>query len=428
MFLSESRRRVVLSPLISPATGPVIRRIAMNSLPYSLIDCDNHYYEPDDCFSRHIESRFRDRTVWVERERDDGFGIMRLGEERLNFFSVGVGDYVGAPGAMKAFFKGDVDIGGAVNANAIRAIDCPEFINKDTRLKRMDEQDVEACVMIPTLGCGVEYQLRKPMHHDVAYPSIRAFNRWVAEDWGWGGDGRVFSTAMMSLLDVTQALLELERVIKEGCRLVQINTGPIEGRSPADPHFDPFWARVQEAGLIVTYHIGSGPFTELHAAPWGEPANPPSHRFTAFNMYVGMGERTVVDQLAATIFQNLFGRFPRLQFLIVEFGAAWLPHLLKTMDKIYRLADHKSRWPYGKPELPSEVFRKHFKIVPFHEDDFSHIAKSVGVDVILNGSDYPHPEGLLWPAEMVEEMEGFSEGEIYQMMRGNAAKMLGIGA
>jgi predicted TIM-barrel fold metal-dependent hydrolase len=419
---------VVLSPLISPATGPVIRRIAMNPLPYSLIDCDNHYYEPDDCFSRHIESRFRDRTVWVERERDDGFGIMRLGEERLNFFSVGVGDYVGAPGAMKAFFKGDVDIGGAVNANAIRAIDCPEFINKDTRLKRMDEQDVEACVMIPTLGCGVEYQLRKPMHHDVAYPSIRAFNRWVAEDWGWGGDGRVFSTAMMSLLDVTQALLELERVIKEGCRLVQINTGPIEGRSPADPHFDPFWARVQEAGLIVTYHIGSGPFTELHAAPWGEPANPPSHRFTAFNMYVGMGERTVVDQLAATIFQNLFGRFPRLQFLIVEFGAAWLPHLLKTMDKIYRLADHKSRWPYGKPELPSEVFRKHFKIVPFHEDDFSHIAKSVGVDVILNGSDYPHPEGLLWPAEMVEEMEGFSEGEIYQMMRGNAAKMLGIGA
>lgn len=400
----------------------------MNPLPYSLIDCDNHYYEPDDCFSRHIESRFRDRTVWVERERDDGFGIMRLGEERLNFFSVGVGDYVGAPGAMKAFFKGDVDTGGAVNANAIRAIDCPEFINKDARLKRMDEQGVEACVMIPTLGCGVEYQLRKPMHHDIAYPSIRAFNRWVAEDWGWGGDGRVFSTAMMSLLDVTQALLELERVIKEGCRLVQINTGPIEGRSPADPHFDPFWARVQEAGLIVTYHIGSGPFTELHAAPWGEPANPPSHRFTAFNMYVGMGERTVVDQLAATIFQNLFGRFPRLQFLIVEFGAAWLPHLLKTMDKIYRLGDHKSRWPYGKPELPSEVFRKHFKIVPFHEDDFSHIAKSVGVDVILSGSDYPHPEGLLWPAEMVEEMEGFSESEIYQMMRGNAAKMLGIGA
>jgi len=400
----------------------------MNPLPYSLIDCDNHYYEPDDCFSRHIESRFKDRTVWVERGRDDGFGIMKLGDERLNFFSVGVGDYVGPPGAMKAFFKGDIDTGGAVNANAIRAIDCPEFIDKQARLARMDEQGVEACVMIPTLGCGVEYQLRKPIHHDIAYPSIRAFNRWVSEDWGWGGDGRIFATAMMSLLDVAQALIELERIIKEGCRLVHINTGPIEGRSPADPHFDPFWARVQEANVIVTYHIGSGPFTELYAAPWGEPANPPSHRFTAFNMFVGMGERTVVDQISATIFQNLFGRFPRLQFLIVEFGAAWLPHLLKTMDKIYRLGDHKSRWPYGKPELPSEVFRKHFKIVPFHEDDFSRIAQSVGVETIVNGSDYPHPEGLLWPSEMTEEMDEFSEHEVYKMMRGNAANMLGIDA
>ncbi len=398
----------------------------MKKLPYALIDCDNHYYEPDDCFSRFIEAPYRESTVWVDRRREDGFGTMMLGAERLNFFSVGVGDFVGPPGAMKAFFKGDVDTGGAVNANAIRAVDCPEFIDKSARLARMDEQDVEACVMIPTLGCGVEYQLRKPEHRAVAYPSIRAFNRWVEADWGWGSDGRVFATAMISLIDLELALVELERLIKEGCRLVHLNTGPIAGRSPADPHFDPFWARVQEAGVIIAYHIGSGPFTELNAVPWGEPENPPSHRFSAFNTYVAMGERTVVDQIAATIFQNLFGRFPKLQFLIVEFGAAWLPHLLKTLDKIYRLGDHKTRFAYGKPELPSEIFKRHFKIVPFHEDDFARIAEAAGVDTIVNGSDYPHPEGLKWPVEMVAEMGDFGDAEIRQMMRGNAAAMLGL--
>ena len=398
----------------------------MNTLPYALIDCDNHYYEPDDCFSRFIEARFRESTVWVDRRREDGFGTMMLGAERLNFFSVGVGDFVGPPGAMKAFFKGDVDTGGAVNANAIRAIDCPEFIDKTARLARMDEQGVEACVMIPTLGTGVEYQLRKPEHRAVAYPSIRAFNRWVAADWGWGGDGRVFATAMISLIDLDLALVELERVIQEGCRLVHLNTGPIDGRSPADPYFDPFWARVQEAGVVMAYHIGSGPFTEMYAAPWGEPANPPSHRFSAFNTYVGMGERTVVDQIAATIFQNLFGRFPKLQFLIVEFGAAWLPHLLKTLDKIYRLGDHKTRFAFGKPDLPSAVFKRHFKIVPFHEDDFSRIAQAAGIETIVNGSDYPHPEGLQWPVEMVDEMKDFNDGQIRQVMRGNAAALLGL--
>ncbi len=395
-------------------------------LPYKLIDCDNHYYEADDCFTRHIEQAYRQRTVWVDRSRNDGFGTMMMGDERLNFFSVGVGDYVGAPGAMKAFFKGLDSDGGAVNANAIRAIDRPEFIERSARLKLMDEQDVEASVMIPTLGCGVEYQLRQPQHRDIAYPSVRAFNRWVSEDWGWGGDGRILSTAMITLIDIEQAIVELERIAAEGCRLVHVNTGPIDGRSPADPHFDPFWARVQEIGMVVVHHIGSGPFNELYAAPWGEPVNPPSHRFSAFNTFVGMGERTVTDHLAAILFQNLFGRFPGLRVLIVEFGAAWLPHLLKTLDKIYSLGDHKSRWPNGKPDLPSEVFKRHCRIVPFHEDNIPDLVKALGDDIFVNGSDYPHPEGLLWPAEMIDEMPGFSADSQRKIMRDNAVAWLGL--
>ena len=31
-----------------------------------LFDADNHYYEPRDCFTRHIEPRFRDRAIHVK--------------------------------------------------------------------------------------------------------------------------------------------------------------------------------------------------------------------------------------------------------------------------------------------------------------------------------------------------------------------------
>ena len=34
----------------------------MQALGYRLIDADEHYYEPDDCFSRHIEARFTGST------------------------------------------------------------------------------------------------------------------------------------------------------------------------------------------------------------------------------------------------------------------------------------------------------------------------------------------------------------------------------
>lgn len=400
----------------------------MNAPDYLFVDCDNHYYEVDDCFTRHIEPRWRSRTVWVDRSRPDGIGVMMVGQKRLQFFSAAVGDYIGPPGAMVEFLRGTTDEGGAVNLNPVSARDFPEFTERRARLAEMDRQRVEAAVQIPSLGVGVEWQLRSdPALHEVLYPSIRSFNRWLAADWGWGADGRIFSTALMSLADLPQALAELERLIAEGVRLVLLTTGPVDGRSPADPHFDPFWARVQEAGLIVVFHIGATGFNAMQAAPWGEPANPPSHRFSAFNTFVGMGERTIVDQIAALIFHNLPDRFPGLRFLIVEYGASWLPRLLAMLDKIYRLGDHPTRWPFGKPaHKPGEIFRRQFWIVPFFEDDIAAVARAAGVERVLHGSDYPHPEGLHSSGDMLRELGAFSAAEQRRIMRGNAAELLGL--
>ena len=397
---------------------------------YRLIDCDNHYYEVDDCFTRHIEARWREQTVWVDRSRADGIGVMMVGRKRLQFFSAAVGDHVGAPGAMVDFLRGDTEEGGAVNLNPLRGSDHLQFSQRVPRLAEMDRQGVEAAVQIPSLGVGVEWQMRAdPELREALYPSIRSFNRWLAEDWGWGADGRIFATALMSLADLPQALAELERLIAEGVRLLLLTTGPVDGRSPADTCFDAFWARVQDAGLIVVFHIGATGFNAMHAAPWGEPANPPSHRFTAFNTFVGMGERTIVDQLAVLLFHNLPGRFPGLRFLIVEFGASWLPHLLETLDKIYRLGDHRTRWPFGKPAAkPSEAFRRQFWIVPFFEDDIAAVARAAGVERVVHGSDYPHPEGLRESVLMLQELDAFSPAEQRRIMRGNAVDLLGLRA
>ena len=40
----------------------------MQALDYRIVDADNHYYEADDCFTRHIESRYRARTISVNRK------------------------------------------------------------------------------------------------------------------------------------------------------------------------------------------------------------------------------------------------------------------------------------------------------------------------------------------------------------------------
>ena len=182
----------------------------MANLDYRLFDADTHYYEPDDCFTRHIEARFRADTVWIDR-RGSGVGRMYVGRERCHFFSVGAGDSVGPPGIMKAFLRGDSDEGGSPSLSPINALSVPEFVDRRARLATMDAQGVEACLLLPTAGVGVEPQLRETP--GVLYPSLRAFNEWLEEDWGFGADGRLYGAPLLSLLDRDEAVRALDRLL-----------------------------------------------------------------------------------------------------------------------------------------------------------------------------------------------------------------------
>lgn len=161
-----------------------------SALDYPIHDADQRYYEPDDCYSRHIEAAFKGRTMWIDRSTEGAPGRIYAGEDRCHFFSVGAGDSIGAPGMMKAFLQGTSDEGGSPSLSPMNALAVPEFVDAKARLTRMDEQGVESCLMLPTTGVGIEPQLREPKHREALYPSIRAFNRWVEEGWGYGLEGR----------------------------------------------------------------------------------------------------------------------------------------------------------------------------------------------------------------------------------------------
>jgi predicted TIM-barrel fold metal-dependent hydrolase len=397
----------------------------MTDLDYRLCDADEHYYEPDDCFTRHIERAFRERTVRVERS-GPGPGRMWVGDERCHFFSVGVGDNIGAPGAMKAFLRGESDEGGNPSLAPIDGLAVPEFVDRRARLAQMDAQGVEACLMLPTAGVGVEPQLRQPRHRDALYPSLRAFNRWLEEDWGYGADGRIYGAPLLSLADLGEALAELDRLVARGARFVVVTCGPIDGRSPADPHFDPFWARLQETGTILVYHIGRTPFSEMYNVPWGLRPHPPSHRHSLMEYYLAFTERPITDTLTSLVADNLFGRFPELRIWSVEYGSSWVAPLLRKLDHIARLFS-KDMWRFGAPPAkPSDTLKRHLSVSPFFEDDVVGLCRTLGVTQVLAGSDYPHPEGLASPAEFAEELEGLTDSERRLVLRDNMRSQLGL--
>jgi predicted TIM-barrel fold metal-dependent hydrolase len=399
----------------------MLAEVAMVMDDYQLIDADGHYYEADDCFSRHIDSKYKASTVRVERG-NDGLGRVYVGKKRT-FMSVMPGDYASAPGAKLGLFSGKQDDGFA-HKEVINAKDYPAFTHKSARLAFLDQQGVQATLMLPTLAVAVEQDLAD----DVAltYASLRAFNCWLEEDWGYGKDGRLYGVPMLSLLDLDQALLELKRVIERGARLIHLRPGPIGGRSPAHPMFDPFWGMLAEANVGVVFHVSNSGYNTAFGTMWSEDPDNPSHRQSPLQWALCNTERPMVDTLTVLSLHNLFGRHPKLRVLSIENGSGWVKALFKTVDKAASLGRQGPMIGGELPSKPSQVLAEHLWVTPFPEDDIIGLIELLGADHVLFGSDYPHPEGLRLPRDFVPLLDGCDAQTKRKVLRGNIAAILGI--
>ena len=54
------------------------------------------------------------------------------------------------------------------------------------------------------------------------------------------------------------------------------------------------------------------------------------------------------------------------------------------------------------------------------------LAELIGVDHVLFGSDYPHPEGLAHPPSYVDELAGLPDDTIRKIMGGNLARLMNV--
>jgi len=389
---------------------------------YAMVDADNHYYEPHDCFTRHMEAAFADHAVHVV-VGDDGLGRLFIGDRPAPWRPVIQYDLIAPPGAGKGLMIGkrkDPQFEDPAAASLIKPYEHPAFVNRDARLALMDEQGIQAAYILPTAAVCLEYNLYQD-GPQAAFANLRSFNRWLEDDWGYTYRDRIFAVPLLSLADVDLAVAELERVLALGARAVHLNPGPAYGRSPADPHFDPFWARVQEAGVPVAFHIGYSGYNDTIGVMWGERPNVSLYEQTPLQNFLGLCDRPITDTFAALVLGGLFERFDALKIVSVENGCAWVPGLLHQMDHAALLSRVSTL-----AEQPSETFARHFYVAPFWEDDGAALARLIGDDHVLLGSDFPHPEGEAVPADFADCLAGLDDGQVRKVMRDNTANLIGL--
>jgi predicted TIM-barrel fold metal-dependent hydrolase len=396
----------------------------IGELPYKLVDFDQHSYEAEDCFTRFMPKDKIDTAIQLVATAS-GKKLLLANNRVINAMEAENLDHAYVPGSLVEMLKARSS-GEATDAERFYEPIQMEYRDHAARIKQLDEQQIEHSIMYPGGWALMAEAYLHPQGVEPLYDNITSFNRWIDEDWGFNYQNRIFAPAMLSLRDLDRAVEELDRVLAAGAKFIMLSPGPAYGRSPGDPYFDPFWARVNEAGATIAYHISEFHYQSEVASHWGWGLVPP-FQFSAWQWQNTYGERPITDTLSALIFDNLFGRFPNINVLVSEFGAEWIPHFIKHMDKSRGMA-RNGRWLGGQlSERPSQNFRNHINVVPYPEDDTVELAEKLGgVDCLVMGSDWPHAEGLREPADFYAKVEGLGEENRRLFLRDNGKKLLGL--
>ena len=388
----------------------------MDEIGHPVFDADNHYYEALDAFTRHLDPRVGPRTVqWAEI---DGRKYHVVGGRVSRAVVNPTFNPIAKAGAMHDYFRGNPEGRNPLEFLREREPIRPEYRDRDARLTVMDEQGLAQLWLFPTLGMLYEELLKDDP--EAVTITFTAFNRWLEEDWGFAHRDRIFAAPYLSLCDVDWAVRELEWALDRGARVIVLRpaavfteTGP---RTPADRSFDPFWARVNEAGVTVVAHAGDSGYTSNGYAPdgfsaaFGDGAQRPSIKILTM-------ERAIYDFLASLVFDQLFLRFPNVRIASVENGSEFLPDMFRKLRAWHR------KIPGFFPEDPVDAFRRNVWINPFWEDDVNTVVEHMGADRVIFGSDWPHIEGMPRPLDYAVEVKHFDEASRQRIMRDNAREL-----
>jgi predicted TIM-barrel fold metal-dependent hydrolase len=376
-------------------------------------------YETVDAYTRYLPEQYAEAVKYVDVNGRTKLQVLGVVTECIPNPTYEV---IPTPGSWADYYRG-INPEGKTLRELADPIRCPdEFRRPDLRLALMDTQGVDGAVMFPTTAGMLEERIKSDT--ELTHAVVHAFNRWLLEDWTFNYQDRIFPVPAIALNDPDLGLAELEWCLEHGAKTVLIRPAPVPrgdgtSRSPALPEFDPFWRTVEAAGISVQMHNSDSGY-DRYMSDW-EPGRDEFQGFqlTTLRGFIYEESRPIFDTLAAFIAHGVFERFPRLRIGVVENGGSWAPRLIDAFDRVYK------KQPRNFSEPPSDVFRRHVWVNPFHEEDMSHLIDVLGADRVMFGSDFPHPEGLAKPAEFVHELTDMPDDTVRRVMGGNLKELIG---
>ncbi|MFB4309414.1 amidohydrolase family protein [Actinomadura sp. GTD37] len=387
-------------------------------LPFPLFDADNHLYETEDAFTRYLPKEYQGAIEYVQVR---GRTKIAIRGQISDYIPNPTFEKVARPGAQEDYFKNGNPEGKSYREIVGRPIESiPAFREPGPRLELMDEQGISRSLMFPTLASLLEDRMRDDP--ELTHAAVHSLNRWLDDVWSFNYRDRIYTAPVITLPIVEEAVRELEWCLERGARVVLVRPAPAFGvsgpRSVALPEFDPFWKLVQDSGTMVAFHSSDSGY-QRYTADW----EGKQREYLPFTLqpFREIGQwRAIEDTVASLICHGCLSRFPDLKIATIETGSSWVGPLLEKLRTTFK------KMPQGFQEDPVEQMRRLIHVSPFIEDDMAGLADLLGVDRVLFGSDFPHPEGKADPITYVDDLGHLDEPAKAKIMGGNLSRLLPV--
>ena len=248
---------------------------------------------------------------------------------------------------------------------------------------------------------------------ELAFAGARAHNRFLADMCAHSPHRRGGIALVPVTHDVERAVAEVQWVAGQpGLRGIMIPTMWRRRAPYNDAVYDPVWAACAEAGLPVHTHSGEAPMEE-----YGEHTG----------VYLAEVVWWAVRPAWHLLFSGAFERYPGLKFVVTEAASYWAPDMMWKWDQ-YMGGGHTTKklaaMLKGKiSKLPSDYFGTNIFIGASTMSKEEIRRRYVtGTDVVMWGTDYPHPEGT-WPHTLAKLRADFADVPV-----DDTAELLGLTA
>ncbi len=358
-------------------------------MKYSLISADTHMdlvYIPPEVFVENTPSELRDKVPRVEDTEEgpywflEGNKVVPSGSGGLNSKEYTEGEAHHMDRMAEVGFFDDADRG------VYRPGD-PEL-----RVKDMDMDGVDAEMMYGILEIGAGSFLGPKVEDQaVLNATYDVYNQWVADFVG-KNPTRMNALACLTHQDPQTAAGQLRRAADLGLRGAEILV-PQMIKPLYHDDWDVLWQTSAERQVPISFHTLGLPY----AVP--DDKEREEYRYVIRGVGEAMFQIAGAEFMVSVILSGACERFPDFKFVLGECGIGWIPYVIERTDVEY--ADRL--FQLGLDMKPSDYWHRQGHSTFQQEYVTVDEVERIGVDSIMWGSDYPHPDGVFPDSKKVIE-------------------------